>query len=265
MEREENFDLIKSVFESTSNFAKLLRVTPYLSGCLLYLRFVATTGDAMGMNMMTKATTEAIRHIQKYFPLAKLVSISGNMCVDKKASAINWIEGRGKSVVADAEISAQVVRDVLKTRVDHLVQLANIKLQIGASNSICIGGSNAHAANIVAAIFLATGQDAAQVVSSSMCTTQLQETPEGNLHISCTMNCLEVGTVGGGTILQPQNSCLELLGCCGASRGAYGENAKRLAEIICSAVLAGELSLLASQCTGDLVMSHLRLNRYAAV
>jgi len=261
IECKENMEAVTNAFQMTSLYAKLLRVDPFIEGKFLYLRFVATTGDAMGMNMVTKGTTEAIRLVQKHFPSATLESISGNMCVDKKASALNWIEGRGKSVVAEAEIPEHVVRDVLKTNVDSIARLATSKLHMGAANSVSIGGCNAHAANVVAAIFLATGQDAAQIVSSSMCSTQLSRSENGNLYISCTMNCLEVGTVGGGTILAPQQACLALLGCCGPSDVRPGENAERLAKVICSAVLAGELSLLASQCTGDLVRSHLRLNR----
>uniref|UniRef100_A0A915DEW6 3-hydroxy-3-methylglutaryl-coenzyme A reductase n=1 Tax=Ditylenchus dipsaci TaxID=166011 RepID=A0A915DEW6_9BILA len=237
-----NFAKIKESFEKTS-------------------RFVASTGDAMGMNMVTKGVTEAMQLIQTQFPNSMLETISGNMCVDKKASAINWMEGRGKSVISEATISKEVIQRVLKTSVEKMVNLGTSKLLIGAMNSVTIGGSNAHAANMVAAIFLATGQDAAQVVSSSMCSTQLQKNDQGDLYISCTMPCLEIGTVGGGTILSPQQTCLNMLGCCGPSTMNPGDNAKRLAQIICSTVLAGELSLLASQCTGDLVRSHLKLNR----
>jgi len=181
--------------------------------------------------------------------------------VDKKASAINWINGRGKSVVAEAVVPGVTVRSVLKCDVHEMVKLANAKLQVGSSSSITIGGWNAHAANVVAAIFLATGQDAAQVVSSSMCSTQLNATNENDLRITCTMKCIEVGTVGGGTILEPQKTALRILGCEGSNSTEPGANARRLSQIICGTVLVGELSLLAAQCSNDLVRSHMKLNR----
>ncbi|KAI3407709.1 hypothetical protein GPALN_014362 [Globodera pallida] len=262
IQQNETFVQLKHIFEETSNYACLQRIDAHLEGTYLYLRFVASTGDAMGMNMVTKGTGRALVLIKRQFPQGELLSISGNMCVDKKPSALNWIEGRGKSVVAEALIPAPIVERILRTSVDKMVKLGHAKLLVGSSAAVTVGGWNAHAANVVAALFLATGQDAAQVVSSSMCLTQLQRrTEDGALHITCTMNCLEVGTVGGGTMLTPQGTCLEVLGC---RRGGLrpGQNAERFARLVCAAVLAGELSLLASQCTeGDLEKSHLRLNR----
>ncbi|VDO57469.1 unnamed protein product [Onchocerca flexuosa] len=163
-------------------------------------------------------------------------------------------------MVADATIPAAVVQTTLKTSVDALVRLGQAKLLIGSSMAGTIGGWNAHAANIVAAIFIATGQDVAQVVSSSMCLTIMEKTELGDLYVSCSMRCLEVGTVGGGTILPAQTACLQMMGC-GTPTSVPGECATRLAEIICSTVLAGELSLMAALCSNDLVKSHIRLNR----
>ncbi|KAL3107431.1 hypothetical protein niasHT_014148 [Heterodera trifolii] len=270
VQQNRTFVQLKQIFEETSNYACLQRIDAHLEGTYLYLRFVASTGDAMGMNMVTKGTGRALALIKREFPQGTLVSISGNMCVDKKPSALNWIEGRGKSVVAEALIPAAIVERVLRTSVDKMVKLGHAKLLVGSSAAVTVGGWNAHAANVVAAMFLATGQDAAQVVSSSMCLTQLQHRAADNcganaapplLHITCTMNCLEVGTVGGGTMLTPQGACLEMLGCRRAGLRP-GQNAERFARLVCGAVLAGELSLLASQCTeGDLEKSHLRLNR----
>ncbi|KAH7696580.1 Hydroxymethylglutaryl-coenzyme A reductase family protein, partial [Aphelenchoides avenae] len=256
IELPETFELLKREFESTSNYAKLKKIEPNVHNRKLFLRFVATTGDAMGMNMVTKATKKAVdaihQHLTKENVKVHVVSLSGNMCVDKKASAINWISGRGKSATAEAVIPSSVVKGVLRTTVDKMVELGQVKLGMGSANAVSIGGSNAHAANVVAAIFAATGQDLAQVVSSSMCATQLERTESGDLSISCTMNCIEVGTVGGGTNLAAQQAGLRLLGCCGAHPTQPGENAKKLAQVICATVLAGELSLLAAQCTDDL-------------
>lgn len=259
-----NYSEIKNRFERTSRFLRLIKIEPTIISTHLFLRFVATTGDAMGMNMVTNATSECLKYIKSNFN-TKMIVISGNMCVDKKPSAMNWIEGRGKSVLAEVTIPSKVVETIFKTTVDKMVSLSHAKLNLGTSAAITIGGWNAHAANVVAAIFLATGQDAAQVVSSGMCLTELKKREtSGALHITCTMPCLEVGTVGGGTILSPQRSCLEILGCAGNSskNNKPGDNAKRLARIICAAVLAGELSLLAAQCNeGELEQSHMRLNR----
>lgn len=260
--QKESFEKMKLHFDQTSRYASLQRVEPRIEGNYLFLRFVATTGDAMGMNMVTRGTGKAIECLRLAFPQARLLSISGNLCVDKKASALNWIEGRGKSVVAEAFIPAQVVERVLKTNVDSMVSIGHAKLLVGSSAACTIGGWNAHAANVVASLFIATGQDAAQTVSSSMCMTQLNKRAlDGALHVSCTMNCLEVGAIGGGTMLSPQSKCLEILGC----RRDFlkpGQNSERLARIVCGVVLAGELSLLASQCNeGELEKSHLRLNR----
>uniref|UniRef100_A0A915Q379 3-hydroxy-3-methylglutaryl coenzyme A reductase n=1 Tax=Setaria digitata TaxID=48799 RepID=A0A915Q379_9BILA len=254
------FEEIKAIFDSTSSFARLQQLETDITGRLLFIRFEAKTGDAMGMNMVSKGVNAVLSYLKKKCPEMEVLSLSGNYCVDKKASAMNWIKGRGKSVVAEATISNTVVQTVLKTTVDALVRLGQAKLMIGSSMAGTIGGWNAHAANVVAAIFIATGQDVAQVVSSSMCLTSMEKTENGDLYVSCIMRCLEVGTVGGGTILPAQNACLQVMGC-GTPTSVPGECAVRLAEIICSTVLAGELSLMAAQCSNDLVESHIRLNR----
>uniref|UniRef100_A0AC35UAS9 3-hydroxy-3-methylglutaryl coenzyme A reductase n=1 Tax=Rhabditophanes sp. KR3021 TaxID=114890 RepID=A0AC35UAS9_9BILA len=257
----ENYREVKKIFDETSRYARLSKMDCDVLGRYVHIRFKASTGDAMGMNMISKAVEAAMTFLKCIFQDLNMLSLSGNQCVDKKSSALNWIDGRGKSVIAEATIPASIIQSVLKTNVDSMVKLTNAKLHIGTSATITIGGWNAHAANIVTAIFLATGQDAAQIVSSSMCLTQMEKINNGDLYITCTMKCLEVGTVGGGTILAPQKNMLDFLACAGSNIQNPGENSRRLAQIICGTVLAGELSLMAAQCTGDLVKSHLIHNR----
>merc|ERR1712129_290193 len=125
-------------------------------------------------------------------------------CTDKKAASINWIEGRGKSVIAEATIRQDIVRKILKTDVSTIVSTNIQKNLVGSAMAGAIGGFNAHASNIVTAIFLATGQDPAQNVESSNCITLMEETSDGDFWISCTMPSIAVGTVGGGTSLPAQ-------------------------------------------------------------
>lgn len=209
VEDAENYAKLKERFESTSRFVKLLNIRARIVGNCVHLRFEASTGDAMGMNMISKASEAAMEFIRQKFPTGQS-ALSGNHCSDKKAAAINWIEGRGKIVNAWATIPADIVQRQLKTTVDKLVELCKNKNLIGSSTAGTIGGWNAQAANVVAALFLATGQDAAQVVSSSMCMTDMTRTTNGDLKVTCDMNCLEVGTVGGGTILAAQQSMLDV-------------------------------------------------------
>ncbi|KAK7865392.1 hypothetical protein R5R35_001876 [Gryllus longicercus] len=259
----ENFQAMKKSFDSTSRFARLNKLHICIAGRHLFIRFVATTGDAMGMNMLSKGTEVALKYVQKHFPDMEILSLSGNFCTDKKPAAVNWIEGRGKSVVCEAVVPADVVETVLKTSTAALVDVNISKNMIGSAVAGSIGGFNAHAANLVTAVFIATGQDPAQVVGSSNCMTLME--PWGkdgrDLYISCTMPSIEIGTVGGGTVLAPQGACLDLLGVRGPNEDCPGENAVQLARIVCATVLAGELSLMSALTAGHLVRSHLTHNR----
>ncbi|XP_067928194.1 3-hydroxy-3-methylglutaryl-coenzyme A reductase-like [Watersipora subatra] len=263
IEDSDGFELLKAEFDSTSRFGRLQSIKVTQAGRSLYLRFVCQSGDAMGMNMVSKGCEKALRKLSEIYPELEIVSLSGNYCVDKKPSAVNWIEGRGKSVVCEAVISSHVVKTVLKTTVPALVELNVSKNLVGSALAGSIGGNNAHAANVVAAIFIACGQDAAQVVGSSNCMTLMEATGPTNddLLISCTMPTIEVGTVGGGTVLTPQSACLSMLGLKGSCADAPGRNSQMLARVVCASVLAAELSLMSALAAGHLVKSHLRYNR----
>lgn len=176
IDSEEGQKVMKAAFNSTSRFARLQSLKTALAGTYLYIRFKTTTGDAMGMNMISKGVENALSVMKDSgFEDMAIISVSGNYCTDKKPAAINWIDGRGKSVVAEAIIPGDVVRSVLKSDVDALVELNISKNLIGSAMAGSIGGFNAHAANIVTAIFLATGQDPAQNVESSNCITVMKK------------------------------------------------------------------------------------------
>lgn len=258
---ETNFEEVEASFNSTSRFARLQKIQATLAGRKVFLRFTCSTGDAMGMNMVGKGTEAALGVVTEAFPTVKVLALSGNMCTDKKSAAINWIQGRGKSVAVDCTVPGSVVRDVLKTSVAALVELNYSKNLVGSAMAGSIGGFNAHAANVVTACFLATGQDPAQNVESSSCITLMEPTNDGeDLYVSVTMPSIEVGTCGGGTSLAPQGAMLDLMGCKGTS--AEGEDkSATLARVIASTVLAGELSLMSALSSGDLIKSHLKLNR----
>jgi len=256
----ENFLTLKKAFESTTSFGKLLDATPTVAGRNVYIRIRCFSGDAMGMNMISKGSLAVIETLKKVFPDLSLLALSGNMCTDKKAAALNWIEGRGKSVVIEATIPKDVVRSTLKTSVQAIVEANVNKNLIGSAMAGTVGGFNAHAANNVTAVFIATGQDPAQNVESSNCITLMEETSEGDLWISCTMPSIEVGTVGGGTGLPAQSACLKVIGVKGGGENP-GDNARQLAHVVAAATMAGELSLMAALASNSLVAAHMSHNR----
>ncbi|KAK2756944.1 3-hydroxy-3-methylglutaryl-coenzyme A (HMG-CoA) reductase isozyme [Arachnomyces sp. PD_36] len=262
IDSEEGRNVMTKAFNSTSRFARLQSMKTALAGTYLYIRFKTTTGDAMGMNMISKGVEKALDVManESGFDDMAIISVSGNFCTDKKFAAINWIDGRGKSVVAEAVIPGDVVKSVLKSNVDALVELNTSKNLIGSAMAGSIGGFNAHASNIVTAIFLATGQDPAQNVESSSCIT-IMKNVNNNLHISVSMPAIEVGTIGGGTILEGQSAMLDLLGVRGAHPTNPGDNARQLARIVAAGVLAGELSLCSALAAGHLVKAHMAHNR----
>ncbi len=254
---KENLDKIKEKAEKTTRFGKFQGIEPYVTGNTIYLRFKFTTGDAMGMNMVTIATNKAANWIAKETG-AKLVTLSGNMCTDKKPAWINSILGRGKTVVTDVTIPWKTVEQELKTTPKDFVNV-NQRKNLGSIRAGSLG-FNAHVANIAAAIFAATGQDIAHVVGTSCTITVAEITPQGDLYISVTLPILEVGTVGGGTGLPTQNEALKILGVAGSGT-LPGQNSKKFAEIVGAAILAGEISLLSALAAGHLAQAHIKLAR----
>lgn len=262
IESDDGSKKIFEAFNSTTNFGKLKDTKVTLAGRNVYIRFKAITGDAMGMNMISKGVEKALDLLQSQFNDMEIVAVSGNYCTDKKPSSINWIEGRGRSIVVDTIIKGEVIEKLLKTTVEALVDVNINKNLVGSAMAGSVGGFNAHASNIVTAIFIATGQDPAQNVESSNCITLMEPTNGGkDLYMSVTMPSIEVGTVGGGTSLPAQSACLAMMNCKGSSTSEPGTNADQLALLVATAVLAGELSLISAIASGNLVKSHMALNR----
>lgn len=262
VEVPENYQRLVDAFNSTTRYGRVKEITLTNAGRNVYMRFKCVTGDAMGMNMITKGVQEALTLLSEEFPDMKPLSLSGNMCSDKKPSAMNWIQGRGKSISAEVHLSEDILKRVLKTDAESVVQLNHSKNLVGSAMAGSIGGFNAHASNIVTAVFLATGQDPAQNVESSNCITLFEKDEEGTgVYASVTMPSIEVGTVGGGTSLAAQQAALDMMGLRGASKAEPGSNAQQLARVIASTVLAGELSLMAALSSGDLLNAHIKLNR----
>ncbi|SIR31615.1 3-hydroxy-3-methylglutaryl-coenzyme A reductase [Haladaptatus litoreus] len=250
-------DELAEAAEATTNHGELEDVTTYVVGDSVFLRFVYDTKDAMGMNMATIATGEAASVVEEETP-ANLVALSGNLCSDKKPAAINAVEGRGRSVTADVRIPRETVEERLHTTAEAIEEANTRKNLVGSAKAGSLG-FNAHAANTIAAAFLATGQDAAQVVEGSNAITTV-EAREEELYASVSIASLEVGTVGGGTKLPTQSEALDVLGLRGGGDPA-GSNADALAEIIAVGALAGELSLLAALASRHLSSAHEELGR----
>lgn len=248
-----NIDKIREEAEATSSVAKLLYIDPYLSNKFAYLRFNYETGDAAGQNMVGRATFAACSWILDHYPNIKRFFLESNFATDKKASQVNVMRTRGKRVTAEAVIKRDVLIEVLRVEPESL-NYHNGVAMIGAFMS---GANNngAHSPNAITAMFIATGQDVANVSESSAGIIYSEITPEGDLYISLTIPSLIVASYGGGTGLPTQRECLEIMGCYGRDR------VKKLAEIIAGVALAGELSLGAAISSLDWVSSHEKYGR----
>ncbi|MCD4821912.1 MAG: hydroxymethylglutaryl-CoA reductase (NADPH) [Methanococcoides sp.] len=254
----ETFTNMKEKAGETTRFGELLSVDPFITGNTVFLRFAYDTKDAMGMNMVTIATDAVLNFISEEFGVYP-ISLSGNMCTDKKPAAINNILGRGKTVAADVTIPKEIVEKKLKTTPKMMEEVNYRKNLLGSARAGALG-FNAHAANIIAALYLACGQDAAHVVEGSSAITTMEVNENGDLYCAVTLPSIQVGTVGGGTGIATQRDCLNLLGVAGAGE-VPGHNSKKLAEIIAAAVLAGEISLIGAQAAGHLAKAHAELGR----
>jgi hydroxymethylglutaryl-CoA reductase (NADPH) len=250
---------IGKVVAQTSRFARLADLHAQVVGPLFYLRLEITTGDAAGHNMVTQAADGVLAWFADQCPGLQPVSVSGNLCADKKVSAVNGLLGRGKYAIAEAVLPGDLCLKRLRATPEAIANLNVKKNLIGSILAGSVRSANAHAANMLLAFYLATGQDAANIVEGSQCLTHA-EARDGRLHFSCTLPNLIVGTVGNGKDEPFVRKNLQRLGC--LEDRVPGANARRLAAICAATVLCGELSLLAAQTQpGELMRAHRALER----
>jgi len=250
---KEHFPEIKAQAETTTRSGKLRDIEQYPVGKLMFLRFNYTTGDAAGQNMVGKATFVACEWIKSKYPDIRRYVLSGNIDTDKKPSRINMLRTRGKRVTAEVTIPAALIQNITGAPVDVIVQ----QRQVSSLGSFLAGSNNngSHSANGITALFIATGQDVANVSESSAALVYVEKTPTGDYYFSITLPSLIVGTFGGGTGLATQKECLELLGCHGAGK------VRKFTEIVAGTVLCGEISLASAVMAGDWVTSHDKYGR----
>jgi hydroxymethylglutaryl-CoA reductase (NADPH) len=244
---------IRRVAEATTHVGQLQRIESYLAHRFAFLRFDYTTGDAAGQNMVGKATMAACQWLAANRAEVRHFFLDSHFGSDKKVSYINSLRTRGKRVTAEVTIPRAVLLDRLHVTPEEVRYWAGI----GSIGAHIAGAMNngLHAANAIAAIFIATGQDVANVVEASAAATYVEVTPSGDLYAAITIPSLIVATHGGGTHLATQRECLEIMGCYGRDK------ARKLAEIIAGVVLAGELSLGAAIVTMEWVSAHERFGR----
>ncbi len=250
-----------AICEETSRYLKVRLLHCHIVSSLLYIRIEATTGDASGHNMITKAADALLQKVCREFPGVKHISVSGNFCTDKKVSSVNAILGRGKSVVAEVTIPERLCHAYLRASPQSIVDLNIKKNLIGSIISGAVESANAHYANMLLGIYLATGQDVANIVEGSQGITHC-EVREGSLYFSVSLPNIIVGTIGNGKDLPFIRDVFEKMGCLPSSFTVQGQASRKLAEIVAATVLAGELSLLGAQANpGELVSTHMTLER----
>ena len=247
-------ETFREITLKTSRFAKLMDMKSNIEGNHLILTFEFHTGDASGQNMVTLCTDEICKYIVEHAPVKPLFwFIESNYSGDKKATALSFTNVRGKKVTTEIVIPENIVNSVLKTTTVAMEEYWRSST-IGIMQSGAIGAQG-HYANGLAALFIATGQDAACVAEAAIGITRMERTKEGDLYCSVTLPNLIVGTVGGGTSLPTQRECLELMDCYGVG------NARKFAEICGALVLAGELSIAAALSAGHFSSAHKNLGR----
>jgi hydroxymethylglutaryl-CoA reductase (NADPH) len=248
------FEQLKLTAEATTRHGKLLNMKVAVEGNHVYLIFEFSTGDAAGQNMVTIATEAICTHIKTHSPVKPRYSfVEANLSGDKKATAQSFLQVRGKKVSTEACLPAELVEKRLRATPEQIVDYWRMSTMGGVmSGSIGVQG---HYANGLAALYLACGQDVACVAESAVGVTRAELTAGGDLYVSVTLPNLIVGTVGGGTSLPSQKTCLEIMGLHGAGK------ASALAEVSAAVCLAGELSIAGALAAGDFTRAHQCLGR----
>ena len=250
---DEHFDEIKAAAEATTRAGRLIEIEKYSASRMLFTRFDYTTGDAAGQNLTGKATQAACHWILEQRPDIEQYFLESNFATDKKSSQVNILHTRGKRVVAEATIPDALLVHGMGSSSELLFRAREVANLGGFMAGV--NNNGAHSANGITAIFIATGQDAANVAESSAALVYAEHRPNGDFYYSVTIPSLIVATYGGGTGLPTQRECLELLGC-------YGEGkALKLAEIVAATVLCGEISLGSAIVSEDWVRAHDLLGR----
>ncbi|MCU7554188.1 hydroxymethylglutaryl-CoA reductase [Alteromonas sp. ASW11-19] len=250
---EDHFTEVKAAAEETTSIGKLIHLEQWSVSKTRYVRFNYTTGDAAGQNMVGKATLAACEWIKANYPEKCEYLLSGNMDTDKKHSHLNMLHSRGKRVIAEVTLKCDVMKKLMKVDTWMMARssvLANMGAMLAGASY-----NGPHSANGIASLFIATGQDEANVVESHAGLLSHELQPNGDLYLSVTLPSLIVATYGGGTGLPTQRECLELLGCYGKGK------ANKLAEIVAATVLAGDISLACAVITGHWVSSHDKFGR----
>ena len=250
----DNMDPIRAQAEATTSVGKLLSIDTYLSNHFAFCRFNFSTGDAAGQNMVGRATFAACSWILDTHTEIRRFYLESNFATDKKASMVNIMRTRGKRVTAECHIKGDVLRHVMRVEPKGLAYHWGVAAGIG---SLLSGANNngLHSPNGITAMFIATGQDVANVSESSAAILYVEHTDDDDLFMSITIPSLIIATHGGGTGLATQRECLEMLDCVGRDK------AKKLAEIIAGVVLAGEISLGSAISSNDWVSSHEKFGR----